>query len=205
MHKVRLAVLMLCLAFPLAHAQTEATITTTVTPADYYLPMTVHPDEIQPASLRVQGEIQCQPLTDAPMGLSLVYAGSTIEGQYSDGEKVIFLKVGLGDLNLTWNHAGNNRYTIDQTFEVPLHRDGIPPQDVYSSNRWDSAQLEQQGTPRCDPQGYFWNVDDHFFNVTVEGFGEIEDNSSSGFTKEAPFPVSLALAALVALAFAKLK
>lgn len=205
MHKLCLAAVMLCLAFPFAHAQTEATITTTVTPAEYFLPMTVHPDEIPPASLRVEGEIQCQPLTEAPMMLSLVYAGSTIQGQYADGETVTFLKVDLGDLNLTWNHAGNNRYTIDQTFEVPLLRDGIPPQDVYGSNRWDSSQLEQQGTTRCDPQGYFWNVDDQFFNVTVEGFGEFPDDSGSGFAKEAPFPVSLALAALVALAFAKLK
>jgi hypothetical protein len=199
---MRLLVLLLLLPIASAQGPMIVEVNTWVTPDEYFLPISVHPNDIPSATLHVQGEIQCQPGMEAPEHVSLNYAGSTIVATIS-GEQLIYAKVDLGDFNVTWSPKGGNLYAIDETYEVPLLREAVPDQDMQTTHRWDDVFEVPQGTLSCDPQGYFWDVNDQYFNLTVEGFG---DTSSDGFkfpSKETPAPFGLALLALIGLAFKK--
>lgn len=197
---MRLLVLLLLL--PLASAQTVAEIDTWVTPEEYFLPISIHPDDVPSVTLHVKGEIQCQPGTEAPAHLTLNYNGSSVYVTI-EGEELTYSKVGDGDFNVTWSAMPNNRYVIDKTFELQIVREAIPDHDLHSTHDWDDVFAMPQGTLSCDPQGYVWNVNEKQFKLTVEGFGDIDSDGFEFPDRETPAPFALMLLALVALAVKK--
>lgn len=196
------AILLVALLLPVASAETIVELESWVDPAELFIPTSTLPKDVPGATLHVSGEIQCQPLTEAPVDLYLNYVGVTINGTIGE-EQVTYLDTDMRDIRITWTAAGNNRFVIDEQIPLKFFREAIPPQDVRGSYSWDSVQAENSGTSNCDPQGYGWTVDATPINVTAEGFGHIEDDGFEFPEQEAPAPFSLVLLALVGLAFKK--
>lgn len=193
---------------PTAQAATEGTIETWVEPEH----MTIDPrkhiqrdgqePERQFFDVHVEGSIQCQPLTGAPV---MVFVEASGSGRLSEGsENITYFDYSPRNFTLQWESQGGGEYTVEGVQRIEVVSNGLPPGNGLNATiTWNSAQAEFRGTTRCDPDGYGWVSDSQEHVVFIPGTGAITSTSDTGTAGAEPSPLGWPLA-LVAVAFAAL-
>lgn len=174
-----LAVAAFLLGAATAQAQTEGDVRSRVEPATLTVDFDKHaprPGGEEPVRqtfrIFVEGTIDCIPGTGAPVAVVVEANGTTAWRGQSGGEPVQYFELGREATAFTWQSEGGGSYSIDAAVDVTVYSNATPPQKLDARISWPGASGEPEGTPRCDPSGYAWVVQDTPHTIVVPGPGD---------------------------------
>lgn len=196
-------VLVLLLLLPVASAQSEAAVLTSVEPAE----LEVDPRVEQTVRVHVEGAIECLPGMPAPTDVVLQPNPAARRAQTASGPEVHFA-FEPEVLQATWKQdpTGPGRYLVDEDFTVEVVSDqySLTADEVEVSWQGFGGDPES-GAEECDPAGYVWVARGvQNLTLTLRTGPPLPDHTGTGGaprSESTPSPTLLPLA-LVAVATA---